>query len=123
MLPWRQRNPLKAKFSELYSAAKRRAKQKKLPFDVDTLFIESLFVSHCPVFETPLDWSIDRGKGRAPLPNAPSLDRLDPSKGYTKDNLWIVSHKANAIKSNATHEELRLVTEAVGRAIVNSLDW
>lgn len=123
MLPWRQRNPLKAKFSELYSAAKRRARQKNLPFEIDSPFVETLFVSHCPVFDVPLDWTIDRGKGRAPLSNAPSIDRIDPTKGYTKDNVWIISHKANAIKNNATHEELRLVAEAVGMAIVNNLEW
>lgn len=26
-----------------------------------------------------------------------SLDRKDPNKGYTKDNVWVISQIANAI--------------------------
>ena len=27
-----------------------------------------------------------------------SLDRKDPNKGYTKDNVWVISQIANAMK-------------------------
>jgi hypothetical protein len=103
--------------------ARLRAKEKNLPFDIDHHFLRSLVVSHCPVFGTPLEWSALRGKGNKAVPSSPSLDRIDPTKGYVKGNVWIISYKANVIKNNATHEELKLVTEAVGRAIVDSLDW
>lgn len=103
--------------------ARRRAKNKGLPFDIDGDYIRSIAPSHCPVFNVPLEWSAERSNGRAIFPNSPSLDRIDPSKGYVKGNVWIISHKANTIKSYASHEELKLVTEAVGRAIVNSLEW
>jgi len=103
--------------------ARKRAKKKNVPFDIDAGCIRSIAPSHCPILGMPLEWSTYRGLGQRPLPNSPSLDRIDPSKGYIKGNVWIISYKANTIKSNATHEELKLVTEAVGRAIVNSLDW
>lgn len=103
--------------------ARNRARDKNLPFDIDREYVRSIVVSHCPVFGIPLEWSARRGKGQGALANSPSLDRIDPTKGYVKGNVWIISQKANSIKNNATHEELKLVTDAVGRAIVNSLDW
>jgi len=40
----------------------------------------------------------------------PSLDRIDSSKGYTPDNIWVISHRANQIKNDATLEELEKIT-------------
>lgn len=103
--------------------ARNRARDKNLPFNVDIGYVRSLVVSHCPVLGMPLEWSTLRGNGSKSLPNSPSLDRIDPTKGYVKGNVWIISQKANVIKNNATHEELKLVTEAFGRALVDSLSW
>ena len=63
----------------------------------------------CPVFETKFtfgtyhDWS-DRQKGM-------SVDRIDNSKGYHKDNVVVVSFKANTMKSSATLKELYQVAD------------
>lgn len=46
-----------------------------------------------------------RGKGFQPT-NA-SIDRIDPTKGYTHDNIQIISRKANMMKQNASMHELR----------------
>ena len=38
---------------------------------------------------------------------SPSLDRIDPNKGYVKGNVQVISRLANIMKSNASPEELR----------------
>lgn len=115
--------------SGLVNHARARAKDKNLSFDVDAAFIRSMvgenaqLASHCPLLGIPLEWSTHRDNGGKALPGSPSLDRIDSTKGYTKDNVWVISHRANSIKNNASHEELTLVAQNLGRAIVNKLDF
>jgi hypothetical protein len=118
-----QANPVLVQTAHMIKRARNSAKENEIAFNIDLDYIRSIVPSHCPIFKTKLEWSTCRGNGSIPLPNSPSIDRIDPSRGYVKGNVWIISHKANRIKNNASHEELKLVTEAVGRAIVNSLDW
>jgi hypothetical protein len=41
----------------------------------------------------------------------PSIDRIDPKKGYVKENIIVVSMKANRIKTDATIDEIRKVAD------------
>jgi hypothetical protein len=116
-------NPFMTQTSSMVRKARQRAKDKNLPFNIDHDYIRSIAPSHCPVFGIALEWSSYRENGNGALPNSPSLDRIDPSKGYVKGNVWIISHRANTIKNDASHDELKLVTKATGLAIANSLDW
>jgi hypothetical protein len=118
-----QSNPVMVQTGEMLRKARRRAQEKGLAFDIDASYLRSVVPSHCPILGVELAWSTRRLNGDTTLPNSPSLDRIDPTKGYVKGNVWIVSARANRIKNDATHEELKLVTEAVGRAIVDSLEW
>lgn len=43
----------------------------------------------------------------------PTLDRKDSSKGYVKDNIWVISKLANMMKSDSTPEEQRKFAEWV----------
>jgi hypothetical protein len=58
----------------------------------------------CPILGLPLS----KGKGHA-RDNSPSLDRKVPSKGYTPENIQVISYRANMLKNNATVHELELV--------------
>lgn len=82
---------------KVFHRAKARAQQKGLDFD---LSVEDINIPiECPVFKKPLSVGD---------PNwAPSIDRIDPTKGYTKDNIQIISNKANRMKSDASPEELK----------------
>lgn len=57
--------------------------------------------SHCPVLGVPL---IPGNKNKG-WDNSPSIDRFDSSKNYTKDNIRVISWRANKIKNNGTLEE------------------
>ena len=56
----------------------------------------------CPVLGIELDWGMN---GRQT--NSPSLDRINPNKGYVKGNVMIMSDLANRMKQNATPEQLK----------------
>lgn len=62
----------------------------------------------CPILGIPLDSAAVR-----PADNLPSLDRIDNTKGYIKGNVWVISWRANFIKGDATHDELRALVKAL----------
>jgi hypothetical protein len=43
--------------------------------------------------------------------NSASVDRFDTAKGYIKGNVWIISYKANRMKSNATIDDIKKVSD------------
>lgn len=70
------------------------------------LTVEDLdFPEYCPVLGIKLE--------NTPFISdcTPSVDRVDNNKGYVRDNIVLVSFRANRIKSNATPEELRKVAD------------
>lgn len=83
-----------------------RAKQKGVPFDITVEDI--VYPTVCPVFGIELK----RGKD-VPAKHSPSVDRIIPEKGYVKDNIQVLSQKANAMKQDATIEELIMFAEWV----------
>ena len=44
-------------------------------------------------------------------PYSPSIDRINPSLGYIKGNVIIISMKANSIKNCYTSEDIRKVAD------------
>lgn len=90
----------------MWSNAKRRARQAHLDF---TLSIEDIVIPECcPVF----GWNFRSGVGKA-LPESPSLDRIDNSKGYVPENVWVISYKANEIKNRYSLTELKALVSAL----------
>lgn len=87
------------KDNQMIIDARHRAKKAGLPFNLEYGDLE--IPRFCPLLGIP----IIKGEGKH-APNSPSLDRIDPDEGYTKENVWVVSHRANKIKNDATVEEL-----------------
>lgn len=83
----------------LWSKAKQRARLKGLEFSIALTDIH--IPERCPVFGTLLTTGT-----RANHNDAPTLDRIDPKKGYTPDNIVVMSWRANKIKSDATADEI-----------------
>ena len=46
---------------------------------------------------------------KRPSKSSPALDRIEPNKGYIKDNVVWISYRANTIKNNLTLEEMKLL--------------
>lgn len=83
----------------LVESAKTRSLKKNLTFDISVNDI--IIPEYCPALNIKLIKSSNRLSS-----NSPSIDRIDSNKGYTKDNIQILSFKANAMKNNASKEEL-----------------
>jgi hypothetical protein len=80
--------------------AKYRAKKKNIPFNL--VLGDIKIPDKCPVLNIPMK----RGGNKW---DSPSLDRIDNTKGYTKDNIIVVSFRANHFKNFSTVEELEKV--------------
>jgi hypothetical protein len=85
----------------LHQAAKRRAKLYGIPFDITPDDVRRVWPSdnRCPITLQPFD-EIRNGRGRKP--NRPSVDRIDPARGYAADNIAVISMRANLIKRDVT---------------------
>lgn len=83
----------------MYMNAKARAKKNNIVF---TITKEDIIIpEYCPVLGIKLF-----REGKDTWMNAPSIDRIDNNKGYTKDNIMVISRRANILKKDATFDEL-----------------
>ena len=110
---WRAKNPgitaayaLKSYYmnreKRLFSQAKTRAKRSELEFNIELSDIA--IPEYCPALGLKLSTQpAGRKWGSA---NSPSIDRIDPNKGYVKGNIQVISWRANSLKKNATADEL-----------------
>ena len=88
----------------LVDQAKYRAKRDGLPFDIS---VETLaWPTHCPVLGMELDYHCMHAGSRKIQPNSPTLDRKVNKLGYVQGNVFVISHRANRLKADATSDEL-----------------
>lgn len=99
---------LTASVAKRFNMKKAECKRKGIPFNLDHSDFE--IPEYCPLLHIRLIEAVPQtgGKGGG-RDNSPSMDRIDPSKGYVKGNVQMLSYKANMIKSNATTEEIGMV--------------
>lgn len=65
-------------------------------------YVVAIKPKRCPVFNKPF---VERGAGFSDW--SPSIDKIDPRKGYIKGNIQVVSMLANCMKRNATPTQLK----------------
>lgn len=86
------------KVKQRVNQIKTRAKKRNLAFDLTVDFLLTMLAETptCPVFGTELgdNWEVDR---------------TDPSKGYTQDNVRILSREANRLKDNGTLDQFKAI--------------
>ena len=106
-----RKNPV----SYLLWSVKSRAKREGIQFDLthDDIVIPEV----CPVLGIPLKISDGYATG-----SSPSVDRFDPSRGYVKGNVNVISYRANTIKSDASLEELQKVIDYMESGNVSHIE-
>ena len=81
--------------------ARARAKRNGIEFNIEKSDI--VIPEFCPYLGVKIKGVLEKDFKRSP-----SLDRIDPEKGYIKGNVQVISNRANTMKSNASVEELIL---------------
>jgi hypothetical protein len=94
----------------LFRGAQERAKENKLPINIELSDIK--IPNNCPVLKIKLDKKNFKVKD-----NSPSLDKIIPKKGYTKNNISVISHRANTIKSDGRLNEFIKIYKYMKRNI------
>jgi hypothetical protein len=81
---------------------KYRADKKGVPFTLTRKYLRKIYPddNKCPV----LGVEFELGNGMSPY--SPSVDRLKPERGYVKGNVAVICHRANAVKHDASWEEI-----------------
>lgn len=86
----------------MLAASKHRAQKRGIPH---TITIDDIVIPEkCPILGVNIQ--LIRGSRYAP-----SLDQIEPNKGYTPDNIIVMSHRANQLKSNISKEEAALLNK------------
>lgn len=85
-----------------------RSKRKGIDFDLDEEWVCTTLAAQqgkCALTGVTLLASHPIGKRRGHKHTA-SIDKIDPDKGYTKDNCWLISYIANVAKNAHSVEDL-----------------
>ena len=79
-----------------------RAKREGIPFSLEK---EDIVIPvMCPVLKIKLTTP-----GKGVCENSPTIDRIDSKKGYIKENIAVISMRANRLKNNATISEIEQI--------------
>ena len=92
----------------LMRSARDRARIKRLAFDLDRHVLElkeRLALGKCELTGITLDIA-----GRKQW-NSPSIDRINPSRGYTYDNVRIVCYGVNCALGTWREDKLKIIAE------------
>jgi hypothetical protein len=100
----RLENPRETWAAETATNARRRAKLRNCEVDITKEWLLENIPERCPLLGLEFVFL-----QRTITDNTPTVDRKDPKKGYTMDNCWIISAKANRMKSNASTRDMELL--------------
>lgn len=106
-------NQVSKMISQRLADSKTRANKKGIDHNIDHAFIKQLLMqsgNRCPITKQKFVFESKH-------PFNFSVDRIDSNKGYTRDNVWIVSTWANRAKSDLSFDDFvnacKMVVEEV----------
>lgn len=94
------KHDFKIRSPEMYilNGTRSHAKERGIDFNLE---LEDIIIPDtCPICQIPLIFSAKRTN------NTPSIDRVDNNLPYIKENVRIISWRANRLKNNMTKEEV-----------------
>lgn len=102
-------------FYRQFQSRRQKAVSLSIPFTIDFDDLEK--PEFCPVLGVKLNYGCSTGldgKQRRD-PNKASIDKLIPEMGYVPGNVFVISWKANKLKSNMSIEELEKILDYMRR--------
>jgi len=103
MEEWALANPIRYRARTLLSGAKSRAKSRGNDFDLtEEWVVNKLRNGLCEITTTPfyIKPYSRRSEYKRVHPHSPSLDQIEPSGGYTMDNVQVVCDQVNKFKGD-----------------------
>lgn len=110
----KRENSKKNFITGLVARARTRALTCNVPFSISVADIEVPEV--CPLLGVPF---VMGTKGNYQF--SPSLDRIDPPKGYVKGNIKVISTLANTMKNSASKEQLLVFSKNIVEYVQNMI--
>jgi len=86
-----------------FSRLKRKSKERKIYFDLDVKYLWDLFIKQdekCALSDIPIKFGRDSYRTETTA----SLDRIDSSKGYIKNNIQWVHKSVNIMKNDLSED-------------------
>jgi hypothetical protein len=99
----------------LYLLRRARHRARALGLEFDLTESDIIVPAACPVLGIPI--RVVQGQGKRPHDSSPSLDRIDPKRGYVRGNVAVLSQRANRIKNDASAEEIGRLAKWMGVAL------
>lgn len=99
--------------------ALRRATKKNIPFEIGLDLIRDLWNKQegkCAISSIDMTYELDSGR----IYSNVSIDQINPSKGYTKDNIQLVCMSINQLKSDF---DMATVLKICNGIISNARAW
>ena len=92
-------------FYRQFCQRRSEANRHNIPFTIQ--FEDLAQPTHCPILGLKLNYNWSGPNRRDPA--KASLDKLIPSLGYVLGNVYVISWRANRLKSSATIDELEKI--------------
>lgn len=97
----------KKDFKTIYKNLKQSAQKRNIPFLINIQDLYNITIPlTCPILGIPIFFNTNKVED-----NSISFDRIDNNKGYEKDNIIVISFRANKLKSDASFEEIKQLYE------------
>ena len=114
-MEYRRKNPVAVQAIELSNSVRRRAKDKKLPIDLDFISFPNMLdwlkrQPRCECCNVEFNMGYKGGK-HGPVNDSPSIDKFYPDKGYVEENVHLLCWACNRAKGDADLKRMKMITE------------